>query len=353
MSTLFSPIKIRNIEIKNRCWVSPMCQYSSVDGLANDWHMVHLGTRAIGGAGLVMTEAAAVSPEGRISPSDLGIWDDKHIKPLQRISKFINYHNAIPAIQIAHSGRKGSTKKPWEDGYALDKTNGGWDLIGPSPIPFDERSSTPQEMSISDINKVIENFVDSAKRAEEAGFKCIEIHMAHGYLIHEFLSPLSNKRSDNYGVNLKGRMKLGLEIAKGIKDVISQDTILLSRISATDYINNGWSLSESIEFSKELKIVGVDLIDCSSGGNASNANIKLEPGYQVSFSSQIRKSASIMTGAVGLITEPSHAERILKDNHSDVVFLGREFLRNPYWPLKAEMELDKKNNFPEQYIRAI
>ena len=353
MSTLFSPIKIRNIEIKNRCWVSPMCQYSSVDGLANDWHMVHLGTRAIGGAGLVMTEAAAVSPEGRISPSDLGIWDDKHIKPLQRISKFINYHNAIPAIQIAHSGRKGSTKKPWEDGYALDKTNGGWDLIGPSPIPFDERSSTPLEMSISDINKVIENFVDSAKRAEEAGFKCIEIHMAHGYLIHEFLSPLSNKRSDNYGVNLKGRMKLGLEIAKGIRDIISEDTILLSRISATDYINDGWSLSESIEFSKELKIVGVDLIDCSSGGNASNANIKLEPGYQVSFSSQIRKSASIMTGAVGLITEPSHAERILKDKQSDVVFLGREFLRNPYWPLKAEMELDNKNTFPEQYIRAI
>lgn len=353
MSTLFSPIKIRNIEIKNRCWVSPMCQYSSVDGLANDWHMVHLGTRAIGGAGLVMTEAAAVSPEGRISPSDLGIWDDKHIKPLQRISKFINYHNAIPAIQIAHSGRKGSTKKPWEDGYALDKINGGWDLIGPSPIPFDERSSTPQEMSISDINKVIENFVDSAKRAEEAGFKCIEIHMAHGYLIHEFLSPLSNKRSDNYGVNLKGRMKFGLEIAKGIRDVISEDTILLSRISATDYINDGWSLSESIEFSKELKIVGVDLIDCSSGGNASNVNIKLEPGYQVSFSSQIRKSASIMTGAVGLITEPSHAERILNDSHSDVVFLGREFLRNPYWPLKAEMELDNKNNFPEQYIRAI
>ncbi len=353
MSILFSPIVIRGTKIKNRCWVSPMCQYSSKEGLANDWHLVHLGTRAVGGAGLVMTEAAAVSLEGRISPSDLGIWDHKHIEPLKKITNFLMAHDAIPAIQIAHSGRKGSTKKPWENfKNSIDVDEGGWIPIGPSAIPFDGNSVTPNEMSLEDIDRIISCFSNAALRSEEAGFKCIEVHMAHGYLVHEFLSPVSNKRKDEYGGDLYGRMNFALKIVTAIREVISDNTILFIRISATDYLNDGWDLSQSIVLCKEMKKLGVDLIDCSSGGSSPKQKLDPYPGYQVPFASQIKNEAKIMTGSVGLITQSQQAEDILNSEHSDAVFIGRELLRNPYFPLQAQIELDKEKDLPNQYERA-
>ena len=352
MSRLFSSITIRGQEIKNKCWVSPMCQYSSEDGFSNNWHLVHLGSRAAGGAGLVMTEAAAISPEGRISPNDLGIWKDEHIEGLLKITNFIEDMNSIPAIQIAHSGRKGSTHKPWEGGYSVSDNEGGWRPVGPSPIPFDNNSVTPKELSVSEIKDLEIKFADSAKRSENAGFKCIELHMAHGYLVHEFLSPISNKRQDNYGGSFDNRIRFALNIVKKVRDAISENTLLLVRISATDYADNGWDENQSVELSKKFKDLGVDLIDCSSGGNYSEQEIVAEPNYQVSFSKKIRKEADILTGAVGLITEPYQAEKILTDNEADVIFMGRELLRNPYWPLHAMKEMDGDNIPPNQYLRS-
>ena len=352
MSRLFSSITIRGQEIKNKCWVSPMCQYSSEDGFSNNWHLVHLGSRAAGGAGLVMTEAAAISPEGRISPNDLGIWKDEHIEGLLKITNFIKDMNSIPAIQIAHSGRKGSTHKPWEGGYSVSDNEGGWRPVGPSPIPFDNNSVTPKELSVSEIKDLEIKFADSAKRSENAGFKCIELHMAHGYLVHEFLSPISNKRQDNYGGSFDNRIRFALNIVKKVRDAISENTLLLVRISATDYADNGWDENQSVELSKKFKDLGVDLIDCSSGGNYSEQEIVAEPNYQVSFSKKIRKEADILTGAVGLITEPYQAEKILTDNEADVIFMGRELLRNPYWPLNAIKEIDGYSNPPNQYLRS-
>jgi 2,4-dienoyl-CoA reductase-like NADH-dependent reductase (Old Yellow Enzyme family) len=352
MSRLFSSITIRGQEIKNKCWVSPMCQYSSEDGFSNNWHLVHLGSRAAGGAGLVMTEAAAISPEGRISPSDLGIWKDDHIDGLSKITSFIKEMNSIPAIQIAHSGRKGSTHKPWEEGYSVSDNEGGWQPVGPSSIPFDNKSVTPKELSIQEIKDLENKFADSAIRAEKAGFKCIELHMAHGYLVHEFLSPISNTREDDYGGNFENRIKFALNIVKKVRDVISENMILLVRISATDYADNGWDEYQSVDLSKKFKDLGVDLIDCSSGGNYSEQEIIAEPNYQVKFSKKIRKEAEIMTGAVGLITEPSQAEKILESNEADVIFMGRELLRNPYWPLSSMKQLDGNNFPPNQYLRS-
>ena len=352
MSRLFSSITIRGQEIKNKCWVSPMCQYSSEDGFSNNWHLVHLGSRAAGGAGLVMTEAAAISPEGRISPNDLGIWKDEHIEGLLKITNFIKDMNSIPAIQIAHSGRKGSTHKPWEGGYSVSDNEGGWRPVGPSPIPFDNNSVTPKELSVSEIKDLEIKFADSAKRSENAGFKCIELHMAHGYLVHEFLSPISNKRQDNYGGSFDNRIRFALNIVKKVRDAISENTLLLVRISATDYADNGWDENQSVELSKKFKDLGVDLIDCSSGGNYSEQEIVAEPNFQVSFSKKIRKEADILTGAVGLITEPYQAEKILTDNEADVIFMGRELLRNPYWPLNAIKEIDGDSNPPNQYLRS-
>ena len=352
MSRLFSSITIRGQEIKNKCWVSPMCQYSSEDGFSNNWHLVHLGSRAAGGAGLVMTEAAAISPEGRISPNDLGIWKDEHIEGLLKITNFIKDMNSIPAIQIAHSGRKGSTHKPWEGGYSVSDNEGGWRPVGPSPIPFDNNSVTPKELSVSEIKDLEIKFADSAKRSENAGFKCIELHMAHGYLVHEFLSPISNKRQDNYGGSFDNRIRFALNIVKKVRDAISENTLLLVRISATDYADNGWDENQSVELSKKFKDLGVDLIDCSSGGNYSEQEIVAEPNCQVSFSKKIRKEADILTGAVGLITEPYQAEKILTDNEADVIFMGRELLRNPYWPLNAKKEIDGDSNPPNQYLRS-
>jgi len=353
MSNLFSEIIIRGQQIKNKCWVSPMCQYSSDDGFSNNWHLVHLGSRAAGGAGLVMTEAAAISPEGRISPSDLGIWKDDHIDGLINITNFIKEMKSVPAIQIAHSGRKGSTKKPWEQKkYAVSINDGGWLPVGPSAIPFDSESVTPKELSIDEITDLENKFADSAIRAEKAGFKCIELHMAHGYLVHEFLSPISNKRQDDFGGKLENRMRFAINIVEKVRNVISKNMILLVRISATEYANNGWDLDQSIELCKNFKNLGVDLIDCSSGGNFFKQEINAEPNYQVKFSKAIRKEADILTGAVGLITEPVQAEKILKDNEADIIFMGRELLRNPYWPLNSMKELDGNNFPPNQYLRS-
>tara|TARA_Y100001970_G_scaffold289099_1_gene418397 strand:+ start:75 stop:1139 length:1065 start_codon:yes stop_codon:yes gene_type:complete len=353
MSILFSSLNIRGVEVKNRCWVSPMCQYSSEDGFANNWHLIHLGTRAVGGAGLVMTEAAAVSPEGRISPSDLGIWKDGHIEKLNEITNFLKSQNCVPAIQLAHSGRKGSTKKPWEErDNMVGENDGGWIPVAPSSLAFDNNSATPKELNTDEIAGLVSSFVKASKRAELAGFQCIEIHMAHGYLAHEFLSPISNKRTDEYGNNLKGRMKFPLDLIREIKKVISEKVILLVRISATDYVENGWDIEQSIGFCKELKDLGVDLIDCSSGGSSPLQKLNPEPNYQVPFSAEIKKQVGIKTGAVGLITNSHQAEEILKANLADVIFLGREFLRNPYWPLKAMKDLDNSADIPDQYKRS-
>ena len=352
MSKLFSEITIRGQKIKNKCWVSPMCQYSSIDGFSNNWHLVHLGSRAAGGAGLVMTEAAAISPEGRISPSDLGIWKDDHIDGLVKITNFIEEMKSMPAIQIAHSGRKGSTKKPWEEGYSVGIDDGGWKPVGPSSIPFDSQSEEPRELLVDEIISLENKFADSAKRAEMAGFKCIELHMAHGYLVHEFLSPISNKRTDIYGGSFENRIRFASNIVKKVREEISENIILLVRISATDYAEHGWDPNQSVELSIQLKKLGVDLIDCSSGGNFFNQKITPKPNYQVSFAKKIKKEAEIKTGAVGLITNPDQAENILLNDEADVVFMGRELLRNPYWPLHAMKELDGSNTAPNQYLRS-
>jgi 2,4-dienoyl-CoA reductase-like NADH-dependent reductase (Old Yellow Enzyme family) len=349
MSKLFQPIKIRGEEIKNRSWVSPMCQYSCEDGLANNWHMVHLGSRAVGGSGLVMTEAAAVVPEGRISPWDLGIWKDEQIKPLKEITKFIKDQNSTPAIQIAHAGRKASTKRPWDGRGKLTKKDGGWIPKGPSSIPFDNESQTPTELSSEEIQNIIKSFVKAAERSIEAGFRCIELHMAHGYLAHEFFSPISNKRDDYYGGNIENRTIFGVEIAKKVRETIGTEIPLFVRISVTEYHKDGWSIDSSIALSKMLKDAGVDLIDCSSGGNYSEQSIKLEPGYQVPLSKAIKSNAKILTGTVGLITKEKHAEEILQNQEADAIFLGRELLRNPYWSLYSQNEIKA---WPVQYQRS-
>ena len=350
MSKLFDPIKIRGEEIKNRSWVSPMCQYSCEDGYANNWHMVHLGSRAVGGAGLVMSEAAAVEPEGRISPWDLGIWKDEHIEPLKEITKFISEQGSTPAIQLAHAGRKASTKRPWQGRGKIESKDGGWIPKGPSSIPFDDESQEPIELTIEEINDIKSKFVDSAQRSIEAGFKCIELHLAHGYLVHEFFSPISNIREDSYGGTIENRTSFGVEIAKEIRKKIGDKIPIFARISVTEYHPNGWDIESSILLSKKLREVGVDLIDCSSGANYSEQEIKLKPGYQVNLSQQIKNQANILTGAVGLITEPKHADLILESKEADAIFMAREYLRNPYWALYAEKN---KESWPLQYQRSI
>ncbi|MBX9879850.1 MAG: NADH:flavin oxidoreductase/NADH oxidase [Candidatus Obscuribacterales bacterium] len=349
---LFSPLTIRSVTLPNRVAVSPMCQYSSEDGKATDWHLVHLGSRAVGGAGMVMVEATAVEARGRISPADMGIWDDMHIEPLARVAKFITEQGSVPAIQIAHAGRKASTPVPWEGNTPLSPNNGGWQTIGPSAIPFSEQYSTPQELSLEGINTIKKAFVAAAKRSTKAGFKIIEIHSAHGYLLHSFLSPLSNQRTDSYGGGLQDRMRLLLEIATEIRQVIPADMPLFTRISATDWADGGWNIDEAVLLAKELKDRGVDLVDCSSGGLVSYAKVPVEPGYQVPFAERIRHEAKILTGAVGLITTAQQADDIIKDGKADLVLLAREMLRDPYWPLHAASTLKQKGNWPKQYLRA-
>lgn len=353
MSKLFSPLKIRDIELKNRIAVSPMCQYSCVDGIMNDWHLVHLGSRAVGGAGLIISEATAVSPEGRISPDDAGIWNEEQVKVLKRITSFIKSQNSVPGIQLAHAGRKASTFSPWKGSGEVTIEKGGWQTIAPSNLSFNDYYPTPIEMSLSDISLINNQFTKAAQRSIEAGFEIIELHFAHGYLIHEFLSPLSNQRKDEYGGSLEKRCRLAIEITKSVREVIPQGTPLFVRISSTDWIEGGWDINQSVQLSKWFKEVGVDLIDSSSGGNIANAKIPAKPGYQIPFAQRIKNEANILTGGVGLITTADQAEEIIESEQADIVLLAREMLRDPYWALHAAKKLNVDLiDYPKQYLRA-
>lgn len=352
MSDLFSPLKIKNIEFRNRIAVSPMCEYSSVDGFANDWHLVHLGSRAVGGAALVISEATAVSHEGRISPGDLGIWKDEHIEKLKQITGFVHEHGAVAGVQLAHAGRKASHEVPWRGNKQIPSANeNGWKAVAPSPLAFSEAEEAPVELDKAGIEKVKADFKAAAARALKAGFNIIEIHAAHGYLIHEFYSPLSNHRTDEYGGSFENRIRLLLEIVESVKESWPAENPLFVRISSTDWTEGGWTPSDSVNLAKKLKQAGVDLVDCSSGGNIL-ANIPLKPGYQVEFAERIRKESGIMTGAVGMITEAEQADQIIKNGQADMVLLARELLRDPYFPLRAAHQLGREIKWPAQYERA-
>ena len=353
MAGLFDPLAIREVKFANRVFVSPMCEYSSVDGLANDWHLVHLGSRAVGGAGLVLTEATAVLPEGRISPQDLGIWSDDHIKTLSRIVTFIHEQGSVAGMQLAHAGRKASTCRPWEGEGAVPESEGGWqNVVAPSAIPFADSYPMPQGLTVDGIQEIIGAFAQAARRACEAGFRVIEIHGAHGYLIHEFLSPLSNHRDDAYGGSFENRTRFIREIVTAVRASWPKGAPLFVRISATDWVEGGWDLQQSIELARGLKQLGVDLIDCSSGGSVPHAKIPAGPGYQTPFAQQIREKAEILTGAVGMITSPVQAEQIIATGEADAILMAREFLRDPYWPLRAAKELGQSISWPVQYLRA-
>lgn len=352
MAKLFEPIRIKKIEFKNRIIVSPMCEYSSVDGFSNDWHLVHLGSRAVGGAGLVITEATAVSPEGRITPDDLGIWKDEHIEGLKRITAFIETQGSVAGIQLAHAGRKASHSSPWKGGRMLSIEEGGWETEAPDSIPFRADERSPLALDKNGIEKVKADFKAAAERAIRAGFKVIEIHAAHGYLLHEFFSPLSNQRKDEYGGSFENRIRILLEVVDSIKEVWPDDLPLFVRISASDWTEGGWTIEESVQLSKILKTNGVDLIDCSSGGNVLHAKIPVAPGYQVPFAETIKKETGILTGAVGMITTPEQAEEILSSGKADVIIMARQLLRDPYFPLHAAKALGVDVQWPVQYERA-
>lgn len=351
MSRLFSSIKIKNVDLKNRIVVSPMCQYSAMDGFTNDWHLVHLGSRAIGGAGLIIAEATAVSPEGRITPYDLGLWHGDHIEGLRRIVDFIDIQGSVAGIQLAHAGRKASCASPWQGGRQLDEKHGGWLTVAPSAIPFIDGLRPPEPLTVEGINKVVDDFRSAAERALKAGFKVIEIHGAHGYLIHEFLSPLSNKRTDEYGGSFANRIRLLQRVVESVRSVWTEEKPLFVRLSASDWTEGGWTVEESVQLAWVLKDMGVDLIDCSSGGNVFHAKVPVGPGYQVIFSEAIRR-AGILTGAVGLITSATQAESVLKEDKADLIFFARQMLRDPYFALHAATELGEVIKWPNQYMRA-
>lgn len=352
MPHLFEPITIRGAAFRNRIAVSPMCQYSSQEGRANDWHLVHLVSRAVGGAGLVFTEAAAVEPAGRISPTDLGIWNDEQATALERIVALIQQHGALAGIQLAHAGRKASIAQPWEGGQPLDPAAGGWrPVFAPSAIPFNDRSPVPEALSREGIQAITAAFVAAAKRAVAIGFRVIEIHAAHGYLLHEFLSPLSNQRQDEYGGSFEHRIRLLQEITSGVRNVIPDTYPLWVRISATDWAEGGWEIEQSIKLSSKLKSLGVDVIDCSSGGLVPGVTVPVGAGYQTQFAERIRRAAQIQTGAVGLIRSPEQADHIIRTEQADFVLLGRELLRDPYWPYRAAKQLGQNIDAPKQYER--
>lgn len=351
MPHLFSSLKIRGVQLKNRIALSPMCQYSSVDGVPNAWHLVHLGSRAIGGAGLILTEATAVSPEGRISPDDCGIWNDAQAKAFKNITDFISSHHGVPGIQLAHAGRKASTYAPGKEDGEVKRENGGWQTLAPSAISFSENYPAPKEMTESDIEIVQEQFCRAAQRSIDAGFRFIELHMAHGYLMHEFLSPLTNTRTDEYGGSFDNRVRFPLEVLVGIRKVVPDLFPIIIRISSTDWVQGGWDIEQSVRFAGKLKEAGADLIDCSSGGNILRASIPAGPGYQVPFAERIKRESGILTGAVGFITSPEQAENIITQGQADIVLLGRELLRNPYWPLSAARQLKADIDWPRQYVR--
>ena len=352
MPKLFEPFALRGVTLKNRIAVSPMCQYSSVDGFANDWHLVHLGGRAVGGAGLIISEAAAVSPEGRISPDDLGIWKDEHLPMLQRITAFIAAQGSVPGIQLAHAGRKASTYSPWKGEGWVPENEGGWLPVGPSAIPFAPNYGVPHALDAAGIQRVIADFRAAAARALAAGFQVIELHAAHGYLLHEFLSPLSNHRTDEYGGPFENRIRLLLDVVAATREVWPEELPIIVRISVTDWTEGGWNADESVQLAAMLKVRGVDMLDCSTGGNVPKAPIPVGPGYQVQFAERIKQETGILTGAVGLITTPAEAEAILANGQADLVLLAREFLREPYFPLFAAHELGVELPWPVQYDRA-
>lgn len=349
---LFTPLRIREIEFKNRIVVSPMCQYSAKEGHPQTWHLVHLGSRAVGGASAVIAEATAVEKRGRISPGDTGIYNDQHIASWKPIAEFIRAAGAVPGIQLAHAGRKGSTGRPWEGGKAVAIADGGWEPVAPSAIDFDRDYPMPRALTPREIDGVVAAFRRAAERALAAGFELLEIHGAHGYLLHEFLSPLSNIRTDEYGSSLGNRMRLALRVAEAVREVWPTQLPLFFRVSATDWQEGGWNLPQTIELARRLKSLGVDLIDVSSGGNVPHAKIPVGPGYQVPFAEEIRKQAGIATAAVGMITESGQAETILSTEQADLVVLAREMLRDPYFPRRAAEEMGIKLTPPIQYQRA-
>jgi 2,4-dienoyl-CoA reductase-like NADH-dependent reductase (Old Yellow Enzyme family) len=349
---LFTPLTVRGVNFRNRIAVSPMCEYSCQDGFANDWHLVHLGSRAVGGAALVLTEAAAVEARGRITPADLGIWKDEHIDKLAQIAAFIRQQGAIPGMQIAHAGRKASCRVPWEGGAAIPAADGGWQTVAPSAVPFRNTDPVPKELSVVEIHEVVEKFGAAARRALAGGFEVIEIHAAHGYLLHEFYSPLSNRRTDEYGGSFENRIRLTQEVAKTVRAILPDKNPLFVRISSTDWKENGWTLDDSVRLAEHLRGIGVDLIDCSSAGLVPDAKIALGPAYQAPFAERIRKETGIPTGAVGLITDPDQANRIIGSGQADMVLLARQMLRDPYWPLHAAQVLKVHVEPPVQYQRA-
>lgn len=353
MSHLFEPLTLRSVTVANRIAVSPMCQYSSVDGYVTDWHLVHLGSRAVGGAGLVITEAMAVTPQGRITPHDLGIWSDDHIEPLARIVHFMSRQGSLVGIQLGHAGRKASTPAPWEHrSVTLTEAEGGWPTVAPSAVAFDEGCIVPTALTEEGVQGIATAFAQAARRSLQAGFRVAEIHAAHGYLLHQFLSPLSNRRTDRYGGSFENRTRLLRDTVFAVRDVWPGHLPLLVRISVTDWVEGGWDLEQSLELVRQLQPLGVDLIDCSSGGSDPHARIPIGTGYQTPFAEQIRRETGSRTGAVGLITSPAQADHIIRSGQADLVLLGRELLRDPYWPLRAARELGQLVPWPAQYVRA-
>jgi 2,4-dienoyl-CoA reductase-like NADH-dependent reductase (Old Yellow Enzyme family) len=352
MGALFQPFRLRGVTLRNRVGVSPMCQYSSTDGFANDWHLVHLGSRAVGGAALVLTEAAAVEARGRISPNDLGIWEDAHVEMLARVVHRVHAEGAVAGIQLAHAGRKAGTARPWEGGQPLPDEQGGWTPLGASPIPFNTGYRVPDVASVADLEVVRRAFCSAARRARHAGFRWLELHAAHGYLLHSFLSPLSNQRDDAYGGSFDNRIRLMLETARDVRAVWPEALPLAVRLSCTDWLPGGWTTEETVELARRLKLEGVDLIDCSSGGTAPHAQVPVGPGYQVPFAHAVRTQAGVPSAAVGMITEPAQAEAIVADGKADLVLLARALLREPYWVLRAARALGAEPPVPPQYLRA-
>ncbi|MBI5595844.1 MAG: NADH:flavin oxidoreductase/NADH oxidase [Elusimicrobia bacterium] len=352
MSKLFTPLTLRGVTVRNRIFMSPMCQYSCTDGLAEDWHLVHLGSRAVGGAGLVVVEATGVCPEGRISPGDLGLWSARHAEALLPVARFIKSQGAVPCAQIAHAGRKASTARPWDGGGPVAPEKGGWQPLAPSPLPFDKGYAAPKEMTLDEISQAVSYWERAARLALEAGFEALELHFAHGYLVQSFLSPLSNRRTDAYGGSLEGRMRLALELTERVRRIWPERLPLLARVSATDWMEGGWDLGQTIVLARALKERGVDLLDCSSGGGFPQAQIPAGPDFQVPFAEAVRRETGLPTGAVGFITEPAQAEAIVASGRADAVLLARQFLREPYWPLRAAKELGVEGPWPKQYLRA-
>jgi 2,4-dienoyl-CoA reductase-like NADH-dependent reductase (Old Yellow Enzyme family) len=352
MSKLFTPMRLRTVEVRNRIFMAPMCQYSANDGVAGEWHRVHYGARAAGGAGLVVMEATAVTAKGLISPYDLGLWNDSQTAALRPIVAFIKQQGAVPAVQIAHAGRKASTERPWKGGKPIKPQDGGWQPIAPSALAFSADSSTPREMTQADIDDVVEQFVQATRRALAAGFEVVEIHMAHGYLLHQFLSPLTNRRTDSYGGSLENRLRLPLQVTQAVRAAWPDALPVLVRISATDWVEGGWGLPDSIALVRQMKALGVDLVDVSTGGLVGDAKVPAAPGFQVPFAAAIRRETAMPISVVGLITAPMQAEHILVTEQADAVSIGRELLRNPLWPLHAAKSLGDDVSWPVQYLRA-